>query len=475
MGKWVIEHLLDSHRGAIYCYDTNLRSSAPVTSKAILCRISEDADYTSYREQFKPNDWVFVAVPTTSFTHTIRGIAPRLQGKSLVLTLSSIQAESIRTLSSEIPSHSTYCGFHPLFGANIGSPIGQIAAITAFDEANSQHLTFCKFLKEKGILTSFLSAEEHDKYMAYIQALTHFCLLGFAASITRDNVHPRNLLKLTTPNFRFLYAFASRVIKLSPTTTGAIQSTKDASIVRTALLETMTALHDKFEMDSSPESCATVIRTLCEPLTGAEVDEGAEVAAVAVSSLQSFEDLLHHYKETEDAFVFRHRITNRMKIVKIVDITQDDIGFEESVKAISKNGIKRFAIGLNPIAKDNYRAIGISFPAPLKDRIKKRNIKLLKESELKQFRHESILPITIDLNLSNPFHLVEEDFEEWLPLVVEGLLKCDFVDTYRKRGQAERVTVRLAFSPLKRRDEIVESIRRVVEKRQLLKAKHKEV
>jgi hypothetical protein len=75
----------------------------------------------------------------------------------------------------------------------------------------------------------------------------------------------------------------------------------------------------------------------------------------------------------------------------------------------------------------------------------------------------------------NPFQLVEEDFEEWLPIVVDGLFKCDFVDTYRKRGQVERVTVKLAFSPLKKRDEIVESIRRVVEKRQLLKATTKEV
>ena len=475
MGKWVIEHLLDSHKGTIYCYDTNPRSSAPVSSKVILCRISEDADYTSYREQFKPNDWVFVVVPMSSFEQTIRGVAPYLEGSSLVVTLSSIQAEPIRILSSAIPSHSTYCGFHPLFGANIGSPIGQIAAITAFDEARTQHLAFCRFLKDRGMLTTFLSAEEHDNYMAYIQALTHFCLMGFAASLTRNDVHPKALLELRTPNFRFLYAFASRVIKLSPTTTGAIQSTKDASRVRKAFLETLISLHDKFEMESSPESCARVIRALCDPLTGAEVDEGAEVAAVAVSSLQSFEELLHHYKETGAAFVFRHRIANRIKIVKIIDIAQDDIEFEESYKAKTDNGVKRFAIGLDPIAKENYRAMGISFPAPSKDRIKKRNIKLLTGRELSQFRNESILPITIDLNLLNPFQLVEEDFEEWLPIVVDGLFKCDFVDTYRKRGQVERVTVKLAFSPLKKRDEIVESIRRVVEKRQLLKATTKEV
>jgi hypothetical protein len=201
-------------------------------------------------------------------------------------------------------------------------------------------------------------------------------------------------------------------------------------------------------------------------LTGAEVDEGAEVAAVAVSSLQGFEELLHHYKETGAAFVFRHRMTNRMKIVKIIDITHDDVGFEESSKVITDNGVKRFAIGLDPIARENYRAIGVSFSAPLKDRIKKRNIKLLKESELRKFRRENIMPITIDLNLMNPFRLVEEDFEEWLPLVVEGLWKCDFVDTFRKRGEVERVTVKLAFVPEKKRDEIVDSIRRAVEKRQ---------
>jgi len=469
IGKWVIEHMLDTYSGAIYSYDTNPRTLLPSTSRITVCRPSVSDGYFSFREQFKSNDWILIAVPVASFKQTVKDIVPCLQEGTLVVSLSSIQKDQLELLELEVPSHSTCIGFHPLFGATVGSPVGQLAAITAFDKKKDQHREFCNFLKGKGILTSFLDAGDHDKYMAYVQALTHFCLLGFAAALGNDDAHPRDLLKLGTPNFHFLFAFASRVIKLSPTTTGAIQSTTDASMVRKALLKTMTSLHESFESARNPESYANVVRTLCNPLTGAEVDEGAEVAAIAVSSLQEFEELLHHYKESEMAFIFRHRVTNKIKIGKIIDITHDEVIFEESTRTITDNGVTRFAIGLDPIAKENYRAKGLIFPTPLKDRIKKRNIKLLKEEELKRFRHENIVPIVIDLNLENPFQLDEYDFEEWLPRVVDGLWKCDFINTFRKRGQVEKVTVRLAFNPQKRRQEIVESIRRAGEQRQLLK------
>jgi hypothetical protein len=303
--------------------------------------------------------------------------------------------------------------------------------------------------------------------MAYVQALTHFCLLGFAATLGRSGVHPRDLLKLRTPNFQFLFGFASRIIKQSSTTSGAIQSTNDASVIRQSFLDCLTALHSSFQAAADVHQDARVIEELRAPLTGAEVDEGAEVAALAVESIQAFDLLVHRYRTTAAPFLFRNRITGKFKVVRILEIRHDEIYYEESTRVVKGNDHERFACGLSPEAVENYRAIGINFPRSTKAVVKKRNIKLLPSEEVDAFYRERLLPITTEYDFQNPLGHREDYFEEWLPLVVRGLWRCEFVDGFRRRGGTERVTLRLTFNPNVRRRDLIERVRRAVEERLL--------
>jgi prephenate dehydrogenase len=410
IGRWLVEHCFQQ----AYCYDLSTKALRTLPTAAKACPVEESGDYGPYRDNFQPNDWILFAVPMTGFHTTVESLVPFLKAGSLLVTLSSVQEDPIKILKTLNPPGCSVLGCHPLFGATLHSGVGQITALTEYNEKDSQHRHFRNALMERGLITTILVPDEHDRYMAYVQALTHFCLLGFAATLGNTGVHPRDLLKLKTPNFQFLYAFASRIIKLSPTTTGAIQSTTDAVKIREKLLETLSRLHLDFVTAPDIAARAKIIDNMRSPLTGSEVDEGAEIAAVAVDSIQRFEELLHRYRASKSLFVFRHRTSGIIKIARILEIRHDEIEYEESTRSIVREGNTYLAVGLGSQAAENYRKIGITCPKPTSQLIKKRNIKLLTAKEVRAVLRDAVLPITTEHNFNNPHGLDEVYFEALL-------------------------------------------------------------
>lgn len=472
IGRWLIDRVFAS-TGNIYCYDTNNKALETLAPAVTRCQLRDESGYSHYSEYFQPKDVFLLVVPFTVFEATVTELIPLLKPGSLVVTLSSIQADPINILRKHVPPESTFCGCHPLFGPTVSSPVGQLVAMTNFNDEHPQHQALRAQLEASGLIVTTLDPIEHDRYMSYVQALAHFTLLGFAATLGKDGVHPSDLLKVRTPNFHFLYAFASRVIKLSPTTTGSIQTTPDASRIRTSMLETLTALHAQFESVAktaeSTAECAKIIERLREPLTGAEVDEGAELSTMAAESLQDFEDVLYKYKKNASPFVFRQRTTAQLRVVRITDITHDEIRFKEATNLVERDGKTYFATALSNVAQQNYQSMGLNIRTLIRV-MKKRNVKLLDREELDAFYHNAVLPIVIDHNFSNTNGMKAEFFENWLPFVVQGLWRCEFRSSFRQRGEVETITLRLAFNPNISRDDLVGRVRSAVEDRQLTAA-----
>ncbi len=468
IGRWFIRKAF-ADMAQVYCYDINQSSLVGLGANVISCHV-DTAGYSRYAANFGRNDWVLYAAAPQHIEHVMSAVLPFLKEGTLIVSMTSVQEKSSAVLKSMTPSSCVHLGCHPLFGPTVSSPVGQLAALIDFTDRNSQHKKFREYLSSKGIIATELSARDHDRHMAIIQALTHFSLFAFARSILEIGVHPSDLLKLKTPNFQFLYAFASRVLKISPGTTGAIQATADASELRSTFIRTATALHESFEQDRTESGCSQVVFTLREPLTGAEVDEGAEIAAVAVDSIQRFEALIHKHCVTGAPFVFRHRTTNTLHVVRIVEIRAEEIRCEESTKAIGKGKDNRLAIGLNTIARENYKTVGINLPLPKAYVTKKRNIKLMDADEFKEFYKNTIYPMTVVRNFLNEHAKTETYFEEWLPKLVKGLWSCECLEMYKKRGQNPRATLRLMFNPNTSRTEILERVRSLVEENTLLAA-----
>ncbi len=180
IGRWFATHVFPDS----YVYDVRFPNSDVLPRGARPCLLTKEG-YAPYSNHFCQADWVLISTPLTVFEQTATAIIPLLKEGSLIVPLSSVQREPVEFLRANIPAGRSVCGCHPLFGHTLSSAVGQIVALTDFDERSTQQQRFRATLAERGMIPTALSLSEHELYMAHVQALTHFCLLGFAATLGR--------------------------------------------------------------------------------------------------------------------------------------------------------------------------------------------------------------------------------------------------------------------------------------------------
>ncbi len=467
IGKWMQERIFHHCHDncSLYCYDINKQALSLMPQNVEPCFVDREKSYAEHKANFQENDWIVFAVPLNHLKTTVKQINEYVKKGSLYISLTSTQNEAMSILGNLTPRHSSHIGCHPLFGPSISSPIAQVAALVDYDENNNKHKELKSCLSSTGLITSEITAEEHDGNMSVIQALTHFTYLTFAHTLSSNGFNPKSLLRTTTPNFQFLYAFASRIIKISPTTTGAIQNTREAEKLRKAFINASECLHDKFSSSLTVKDSADVIEEIRHPFKADDVSEGVEIAAMAVDSLQRIEELFYRYKENAYPFVFRSKTTGKIHVVKIVSIAKDTIKYVESTKRVNQNGTEYFAIGLDSVSRNNYKRIGLNIQKPYEESIKKRNIVLLPAGELDRFKRSRILPASFQLSVANPYKYDEDYFERWLPLLVEGVWNVQYRESYRRRGELERVSIDITHNPDTSMELIRKRIKKVIEDR----------
>src|SRR5574341_136793 len=185
IGRWLLDKALGNHE-SLYCYDVNERALEGLPKTINSCPLSSVLSYETYANNFQPNDWILLAVPLTAFETTLQQIAGVLKEGSLVVSLTSVQEKAFGLLEKYVPKTCVYLGCHPLFGHTISSPVGQIVALIGYNENFLQHREFWESLSAIGLMPTDLSPAVHDRYMAVVQALTHFCLLSFAGTISKN-------------------------------------------------------------------------------------------------------------------------------------------------------------------------------------------------------------------------------------------------------------------------------------------------
>jgi prephenate dehydrogenase len=456
MGRWFAQHLAGRNH-TVHGYDIAPDTMSRLTAKVIRCPVDGEHSYLPYKHTFLDGDIVLLAVPQAALGKLKEQLEP-VASTSLVVSLTSVQTAPMSMLRQWSLSNPPL-GCHPLFGATVRSPVGQLIALTDYQHSQLLHLRFSDHLRDLGLIPTHLSPEDHDRYMGLVQTLPHFSFLVFVRCLAQLSDDPSALFDLRTPNFEFLHAFACRFLKIAPTTTGSIQYAPGARMIRKHFVSAAQELCEMFDAAATIEAASKVISNTREPLPGSHVDEGVQIAQVAVDSIQRFERLLHRHFSTQSPFVFRNRLSGDIHVIRILQNNSTDIKYEEAT--ILYDG--QYAVGLDDVSRKNYSRIGLSFGNPLRDTIKKRNIVLLEGDELSLFWKTRVLPLILRMNATNPHGLRETFFEEWLPQLVPGVRSCVFRESFRKRGEEERVTIDITYGARYDKDELINKIRTLVQ------------
>jgi prephenate dehydrogenase len=116
---------------------------------------------------------VVVAVPVVAMKAVFTAIAPHLQPGALVADVGSVKMLPSQWMTEILPAHVDIIATHPLFGPQSAKAGLSGLRFVICPIRGDRHERVAAFGRSLGLTVTVTSAEEHDREMAYVQALTH--------------------------------------------------------------------------------------------------------------------------------------------------------------------------------------------------------------------------------------------------------------------------------------------------------------
>lgn len=118
-------------------------------------------------------DIVTLAVPVQAMVGVIAQIAPVVRPGALVLDVASVKVLPARWMLEGLPSTVDIVATHPLFGPHSARNGFEGQPLVICPVRGDRHERVAAYGRSLGLKVTITSAEEHDREMAYVQALTH--------------------------------------------------------------------------------------------------------------------------------------------------------------------------------------------------------------------------------------------------------------------------------------------------------------
>jgi prephenate dehydrogenase len=116
---------------------------------------------------------VIVAVPVAVMQSVFAAIAPHLRPGALVIDVGSVKMLPVQWMQQILPAHVDLVATHPLFGPQSARDSLQGLRFVVCPVRGDRHEKVAAFGRALGLTVTVTTPEEHDREMAYVQALTH--------------------------------------------------------------------------------------------------------------------------------------------------------------------------------------------------------------------------------------------------------------------------------------------------------------
>jgi len=155
---------------------------------------------------------VVLAVPISEMGAVITEVSPFLRPGALLMDACSVKILPARWMEKGVSGSVDVVGTHPLFGPESakGGIDGHSLVVCPIRLARAGRLERIEqFLTEMGLRVIISTPEEHDRQMAYAQALTHFVARGLDLMQVSDQ-------RMKTPSFERLLSVVRDLRKDAP-------------------------------------------------------------------------------------------------------------------------------------------------------------------------------------------------------------------------------------------------------------------
>ena len=194
----------------------------------------------------KNSDIVLVSVTIEKTVDVIRQVAPLMRPGSLIMDVTSIKSGPVRAMKSYAPQGVEALGTHPMFGPTMPSMRGQTIILTPVEEKTGRWLEVIrKLFQSDGAHVEILGADEHDRIMAVVQALTHFAYIGIGTTLEALQFDVKASRRFMSPVYEIMIDFVGRILDQNPELYASIQKNPQAAFVRQTFLSQCMRLCEK--------------------------------------------------------------------------------------------------------------------------------------------------------------------------------------------------------------------------------------
>ncbi len=169
---------------------------------------------------------VMISVPIHKTEQIIHQL-PKLPTDCILADITSIKALPLQTM---METHAgPVLGLHPMFGPDVTSLAKQVVAYCDGRQSES-YQWFLDQLQVWGASLHNINAIEHDKNMAFIQALRHFTTFVYGLNLFEEQVDLQELLALSSPIYRLELIMVGRLFAQDPQLYADIVMASDENI-----------------------------------------------------------------------------------------------------------------------------------------------------------------------------------------------------------------------------------------------------
>ena len=124
-------------------------------------------------EEAASREIVIFAVPVVAMEAVCRAAAPHLKPGALAIDVGSVKMLPARWMTEILPDHVDLVATHPLFGPQSARTGLEGLRLVVCPIRGDRHDKVVAFGRSLGLTVTVTTPEEHDREMAYVQALTH--------------------------------------------------------------------------------------------------------------------------------------------------------------------------------------------------------------------------------------------------------------------------------------------------------------
>lgn len=236
LGKTLVYYFRDEFN--VYITGTDHKKGRAVAQELGVNYIESNAGLANI------SDLLVISVPIQHTSNVIREVAPFMKSGSVMIDVTSVKEEPLKTMKEALPENVEYIPTHPVFGPRTTRLDNQVIVLTA-DKKGKWYDKVYNYLASKNMRVIETTAEKHDFMMSIVQVLTHFSFISTASAIEKLKVDLTESEDYESPIYNLMIDMIARIVAQNPYLTYNIQSmNNNGPKIRNTFAEAVIELRD---------------------------------------------------------------------------------------------------------------------------------------------------------------------------------------------------------------------------------------